>query len=129
MKPVARYAAVIGVLAGIFLAGVAVGKNQYGTPPTVLHVVAGKWTDEATDEEKQQAMEALKDMAGEIDGIKNIWLSPERIQPREFNYAFAIEFESREAADAYAKHPAHDAWYQIYLPLRDQSRSLQISNR
>ncbi|MFQ5779052.1 MAG: Dabb family protein [Terriglobia bacterium] len=117
------------VLAGIFLAGMAVGKNQYGTPPTVLHVVAGKWTDEATDEQKQQAMEALKDMAAEIDGIKNIWVSPERIQPREFNYAFAIEFESREAADAYAEHPAHDVWYKIYLPLRDQSRSLQISNR
>ncbi len=129
MKRTAWCGMVMAALAAVFFAGVAVGQSQYGMPKTVLHVVSLKWTEEATDAQKQLAIDGIKDMAGEIDGIKNIWLSPDRVQPREFNFAFAIEFESRQAADAYAEHPAHEAWYDVYLPVRDQSRSLQITNR
>jgi len=97
----------------VFLAGVAVGQNQYGQPKTVLHVVALKWKADATDEQKQKAIDGIKEMAATIPGIKNIWLKTDRVQPREYSAAFAIEFENRAAADAYAEHPAHEAWYEI----------------
>lgn len=116
------------VLAAIFFAGVAAGQQTYGTPKTVVHVVVIKWKDDATDAQKQRALEGVKQMAATIPGIKNIWLKADRVQPREFHTAFAIEFESRAAADAYAEHPAHEAWTEIYLPARDQSRSLQLTN-
>ncbi|MBI4467289.1 MAG: Dabb family protein [Acidobacteria bacterium] len=115
-------------LAAVFFAGVAVGQQKYGEPKTVLHVVALKWTPEATDGQKQRALDGIKDMAATIPGIKNIWLKTDRVQPREYSAAFAIEFESREAADAYAEDPAHEQWYQVYLPLRAESRSLQVTN-
>jgi len=67
-------------------------------------------------------------MAAKIPGIKNVWVKATRVQPREFNAAFAIEFEDRAAADAYVEHPAHKEWEGIYLPIREQSRSLQITN-
>ena len=67
-------------------------------------------------------------MAGAVPGIKNIWIKADRVQPREYSTAFAIEFESRAAADAYAEHPAHEEWYKIYMPIRAESRSLQITN-
>jgi hypothetical protein len=112
----------------IFLAGVAVGQQKFGTPKTVLHVVALKWKADATDEQKQKALDGIKEMAATIPGIRNIWLKTDRVQPREYSAAFAIEFESRAAADAYAEHPAHEAWYEIYMPIREESRSYQITN-
>jgi len=128
MKRVALVVAVILVLAGVFRAGVAYGQNTYGTPKTVIHVVTGKWNAEATDEQKQAALEGVRTMASKIPGIKNVWLKADRIQPREYNYAFAIEFESRAAAAAYAEHPAHDEWSKPYLEIRAESRSYQLTN-
>lgn len=119
---------VVAGLAGAFLAGVAVGQQKYGTPKTVLHVVTGKWKAEATDEQKKAALDGLRTMAGQVPGIKNVWLKPDRIQPRDYNYAFALEFESRAAADAYAEHPAHEDWYKVYMPIRAESRSQQLTN-
>lgn len=112
----------------VFLAGVAVGQQKFGQPKTVLHVVALKWKADATDEQKQKAIDAIKEMAATIPGIKNIWLKTDRVQPREYSAAFAIEFENRAAADAYAEHPAHEAWYEIYIPIREESRSYQVTN-
>lgn len=123
-----RILVVLLALACVFLAGVAVGQQKYGTPRTVLHVVAGKWKADATDEQKQAAVEGLKTMVDAVPGIKNVWLKLERVQPREYNYVFAIEFESRAAAEAYAEHPAHEAWYKVYMPIREESRSYQITN-
>lgn len=128
MQRAARILVAVVILAGVFAAGVAVGQQKFGQPKTVLHVVALKWKPEATDAEKQRALDGIKEMVAAIPGIKNIWLKPDRVQPRDYSTAFAIEFESRAAADAYAEHPAHTAWNEIYLPVRAESRSLQITN-
>lgn len=123
-----RRLVVLMALACVFLAGVAVGQQKYGTPKTVLHVVAGKWKAEATEEQKKAATDGLKTMVGAVPGIKNVWLKTERLQPREWSYVFAIEFESRAAADAYGEHPAHEEWYKVYIPIREESRSYQMTN-
>ncbi len=123
-----RHVVSVLTLTVIFLAGIAVGQNQFGQPKTVLHVVALKWKADATDEQKQEAIEGIKEMAAAIPGIKNIWLKTDRVQPREYSAVFAIEFENRAAADAYAEHPAHEAWYEIYIPIREESRSYQVTN-
>jgi len=128
MQRAARILVAVVILTGVFAAGVAVGQQKFGQPKTVLHVVALKWTPEATDAQKAAAIEGLKTMAGAVPGIKNIWIKADRVQPREYSTAFAIEFESRAAADAYAEHPAHEEWYKIYMPIRAESRSLQITN-
>lgn len=126
-RGVRRLAAVL-VLVVVFLAGVAVGENKYGTPKSVLHVSVIKWKPEATDAQKAQAIEGIRQMATTIPGIKNIWLKADRVQPRDYHTAFAIEFESRAAADAYVDHPAHRDWEKIYLPIREQSRNVQVTN-
>lgn len=128
MKRMILFAVAVLVLAGVFQAGVAYGQSKYGTPKTVLHVVAGKWKADATDEQKKAALEGLKTMLGQLPGVRNVWLKADRVQPREYNYAFAIEFESRAAADAYANHPAHEEWYKVYQPIREESRSQQLTN-
>lgn len=115
-------------MACVFAAGVVVGQQKYGTPKTVLHVVAGKWKADATEEQRKAALDGIKTMLDQVPGVKNVWLKTERVQPREYNYVFAIEFESRAAADAYAEHPAHEAWYKVYMPIREESRSYQVTN-
>lgn len=128
MKRALHTALVVLGLVLVFLAGVLVGKNNYGTPQSVLHVSVIKWKAEATDEQKAQAMEGIQQMAATIPGIKNIWLKADRVQPRDYHTAFAIEFESRAAADTYVDHPAHRDWEKIYLPIRAESRNIQVTN-
>ena len=77
---------------------------------------------------KQKAIDGIKDMAAKIPGIKNIWIKGERMQPRDFNAAYAIEFRDRAAADAYAESAVHAAWEAQYVPLRAASVSIQVTN-
>ncbi len=112
----------------LFATGYVVGQNKFGQPKTVIHLVTVKWKPDVPDVEKQKVLDGVKDMAAKIPGIKNVWLKPDRIQPRDFNAAFVIEFESRAAADAYSESPLHKTWTEHYLPLREESRSVQVTN-
>jgi len=118
----------LAIALGLFSAGVLTGKNTFHQPSSVIHVVSVQWTPESTPEQQKAALDGVKTMAAEIPGIKNIWIKSTRVQPRDYNAAFAIEFENKEAAEAYAKHPAHDAWMKVYEPIHKESRSLQITN-
>jgi hypothetical protein len=112
----------------LFASGYVAGQNRFGQPKTILHVVELKWNPAATDADKQAAIEGVKEMATKIPGIKNIWIKGERMQPRDFNAAYAIEFRDRAAADAYAESPVHAAWEVKYVPLREASISIQVTN-
>jgi hypothetical protein len=112
----------------LFSGGYLAGQNKFGQPKTVLHLTIIKWNPSATDADKQKALEGVKEMASKIPGIKNVWIKGDRIQPRDFNAAFAIEFTDRDAADAYAESPIHKAWSDQYLLLRAASLSEQITN-
>ncbi len=116
------------IAAGLFGAGFVAGQNQYGKPGTVVHVVSGKWKEGTPQAEKDKAIAGVEAMARQIPGIKNVWLKPVRIQPREYNYLFVIEFADAKAAEVYASHPAHDQWNQHYQTIREESRSLQATN-
>jgi len=94
----------------------------------VLHVVELKWNPGVSETDQKLALEGIKQMAAKLPGVKNIWLQADRVQPRDFNGAFAIEFRDRAAADAYAESDAHKAWEQEYVPLRQASISIQVTN-
>lgn len=118
---------VVAALA-LFASGALVGANKYQKPGSIIHVVAVKWTVESTPEQRQAVIDGVAKMGGEIPGITNIWLKTVRVQPRDYNAVFVIEFEDQAAADRYAKHPAHDAWNKIYMPIHAESRSQQVTN-
>ena len=125
-KAAAGLAAALALFGAGYLAGA--GANKYGKPKSIVHLVTIKWTEESTPEQRKAAIDGVEKMAAEIQGIKNVWLKPVRVQPQEFNAVFAIEFEDQAAADRYVKHPAHEAWNKIYLPVREESRSQQVTN-
>lgn len=126
----------VGALGLAFLAGsVGPGRSQepappnpFGKPKSIIHVVIIQWKADSTPEERQQALQGVEEMAAAIPGIRNLWTRSTRVQPQEFHAAFVIEFEDPAAAEAYVNHPAHRAWEKIYLPIREQSRSQQITN-
>ena len=130
MKLQIRAAMIAIAAAAVFFAGYRTGQaeNKFGTPKTVVHVVTLKWKPDASEADRQKVLEGVKEMAAKIPGIKNVWIKAERVQPREFNSAFVIEFESREAADRYAEDPAHAAWSKQEQAIREASYSLQITN-
>lgn len=123
--------------AALFLAGMAVGSlatrsasalNKFGQPKTVIHTVAYKFRPTTSLNDQQQAIAGIKDMAGKIAGIKNIWLKTERNQIRDFDGVYVIEFASPEAAADYAESPIHEAWRKKWEQLRENSLSFQASN-
>ena len=124
-------------VAAVFFAGAVFGArqaappgaaNKFGTPKTIIHVSLIKWKPNVPDGEKQKALDGVKEIAAQIPGIKNIWTKATRMQPQEYNAAFVIEFENREAADRYAQDPVHEAWSKKFLAIREASISPQISN-
>jgi len=123
--------------AGLFLAGVGVAtwharsveaQNRFGQPKTVIHVVVYKWKNTTSQDDKDQALNGIKALAGKIPGIKNIWLKTQRNQIQGFDGVYAIEFTSPEAAADYAESPKHEAWRKRWEELRENSLSFQASN-
>jgi len=122
---------------GLFLAGSVAGSaltqkvsavNRFGQPKTVIHVVAYKFRDATSQNDQEQAINGIRDMAGKIPGIKNIWLKTERNQMRDWSGVYVIEFTSAEAAADYAESPLHETWRKKWEQLRETSVSFQISN-
>lgn len=113
---------------GLFAGGYVAGQNRFGQPKTIIHVVEIKWNPGVPQAEKQRVLAGIKDMAGKIPGIRNIWMQTDRVEPRDFNSAYAIEFQNRAAADAYAESKIHQAWVDKYVPLRAASVSIQVTN-
>ena len=113
---------------GLFAAGILYGANQFGQPKTLIHVVTIQWADGATDAQKQAVYDGVRKMAGEIPGIKNVWTNPVKVQGEGYTGAFVMEFDSKAALDAYAKHPAHADWAKIYGPAHKSSTTHDITN-
>jgi Stress responsive A/B Barrel Domain len=121
----------------LFLAGAAAGSlhargaavvNRFGQPKTVLHFVVYKFKDNVSNYDREKAINGIKDMAGKIPGIKNVWLKTERSQIKEFSGVYAIEFTSAEAAADYSESPIHEAWSKTWQEQRENSLSFQVSN-
>lgn len=137
MTSLQRRIAQIAAGASLFVAGLAAGtlharsaavQNHFGQPRTVLHVVVYRFRDDVSNNDREKAIDGIKEMAAKIPGIKNIWLKTERNQARDFSGVYAIEFASPEAAADYAESPVHEAWSKSWQQLRENSLSFQVSN-
>jgi len=119
---------IAGIAAGSLHARSAAVQNRFGQPKTVLHVVIYKFKDATSNNDRDNAINGIKEMAARIPGIKNVWLKTERNQIKDFSGVYAIEFTSAEAAADYAESPVHEAWSKKWQELRENSLSFQISN-
>jgi antibiotic biosynthesis monooxygenase (ABM) superfamily enzyme len=96
-------------------------------PKSVIHVITIQWKAEATPAQIQKAIEAAENMS--YPGIKNVWTKPISMQlPDGFKHIIVMEFESEDALKKYAGSPAQKQWYEAYLPIRQESRTHDITN-
>jgi len=113
----------------VFGAGVLIGANDFGKPDSVIHVVTVKWKDGTTPEQIQKALDGVEKLATTYPGIKNIWLRSIKVQGEVGrSHAFVMEFASEQALKDYAGSAAQKEWYKVYIPIRDQSRTHDITN-
>jgi len=126
MNSISRKTLLICATATVFALGVAAGQNKFGQPKSILHIITVQWKADSTPEQRQAALDGVKTMASQIPGITNVWLKKIKVQGKD--NAIVMEFKDQAAFDAYVDHPAHKKWEEIYLPIRDQSSTHDITN-
>jgi hypothetical protein len=99
------------------------------TPATVIHVINVKWKAEATPEQIKAVIDAVHQLPAKYPGIKRVWTKNVKYQGQEgMKQAIIMEFASEDALKKYADSPAQKWFYDIYLPVRDESRTHDITN-
>ena len=106
-------------------------------PHSVIHVVTLKWKDGTTDAQIKQTLAALEKAAASYPGITRLWLRSIKVQGapmgectscKQQTHAFVMEFASEDALKKYADSPAQKEFYKAYIPMRDESRTHDITN-
>jgi hypothetical protein len=126
MNSISRKILLLCATATVLALGVAAGQNKFDQPKSILHIITVQWTIKSTPEQRQAALDGVKTMASQIPGITNVWLKTIKVQGKDA--VIVMEFKDQAAFDAYTKHPAHKKWEEIYLPIRDQSQTHDITN-
>ena len=100
------------------------------TPESVIHVVTLKWVDDATEEQIAAALKGVETLAEKFDGITRVWTRSIKVQGQEAGVtaAFVMEFKNEKALEDYAGSDAQKEWYELYISIRDRSRTFDITN-
>jgi antibiotic biosynthesis monooxygenase (ABM) superfamily enzyme len=98
-------------------------------PTTVIHIINVKWKEDATPEQVQAVIDAVRQLPAKYPGIKRVWTNSIKYQGQDgFKQAIVMEFESQDALKKYEDSPAQQWWYKVYLPVRDESRTHDVTN-
>jgi len=97
------------------------------TPHSVIHVVTVSWKEDASPEQIQAALDSVKVLAKEFDGISRVWIRSIKAQG-DRTHAFVMEFTSEQALKDYSGSDAQKKWYESYLPVREASTTFDITN-
>ena|SRR5579871_1108076 len=125
---IGKMAAAAAVVLAVYGAGMMAGANSFGTPKTVLHIITVEWKAGATAEQTSAALDGVKKMAAVVPGVKNVWLKTLKVQPAEYKNVIVMEFQDEAAFKAYTDNPAHKEWEKIYMPVREESRTHDVTN-
>ena len=108
----------------LLLVGCAIGRET-APEKTLMHVFAYTPLDTATPQDYAAFEAATRAMVGKVPGLRKVWVGKLREPTPAENdrirtYGVAMEFDNLEALAAYARHPAHAEWNQIYGRVRQQ---------
>ncbi len=98
------------------------------TPATVIHVVTIKWKAGTTPEQIAAALKGAQTVANTYKGITRLWTKALKVQGTGYTHAIVMEFKDEKSLKDYTDSPAQKEWYKIYLPLREQSTTHDITN-
>jgi len=124
---VRKVAAVVLGATLVFSAGV-MAANKFGKPKSVIHVITVKWKEGTTPEQIKAALAGAETVAANYVGIKNVWTRAIKVQGQGYTHAMVMEFESEDALNKYTGSEAQKEWYKVYLPIRGESTTHDITN-
>jgi antibiotic biosynthesis monooxygenase (ABM) superfamily enzyme len=98
-------------------------------PKTVIHVISVQWKKDATPAQIDKAIKGAEALPSEYPGILHVWTKPIKKQlPEGYNHVIVMEFASEDALAKYADSPAQKKWYEVYMAVREESRTSDITN-
>lgn len=97
-------------------------------PTTVIHVVTIKWKAGTTPEQIATALKGAETVSNSYKGITRVWTKALKVQGTGYTHAIVMEFKDEKALKDYTDSAAQKEWYKIYLPLREQSTTHDITN-
>lgn len=119
--------------AALLTLGAVTASASDTTPKSVIHVVTVKFKDSATPEQIQAALDGVKALPAAYPGITRVWVKSIKVQnapgtEKKRTHAFVMEFADEAALKAYTDSPAQLEWYKLYVPIREQSTTHDITN-
>jgi len=96
-------------------------------PKSVIHVVTVKWKPGTTEQQIQAALDGVQKLPSAYKGITRVWTKTFKAQGDK-THAFVMEFADEAALAAYTNSPAQQEWYKVYIPIREQSTTFDITN-
>jgi uncharacterized protein (DUF1330 family) len=99
------------------------------TPKTVIHVISVKWKADATPAQISKVLETVATMPSQYPGITRVWTKPIKKQiPEGYSHVIVMEFASEDALKQYVDSAAQKKFYDVYMPIREESRTSDITN-
>jgi hypothetical protein len=116
----AACAAAIAIATGIFAAN---------TPKSVIHVITIQWKSTATPAQIEKAIKVAETLPSEYPGITRVWTKAIKKQlPEGYTHIIVMEFANEAALTKYADSAVQKKWYEVYMPIREESRTSDITN-
>ncbi len=116
------------MIAGLMSLGAATASAQTSTAPkSVIHVVTVAWKAGTTPEQIKAALDGAQALPAQYKGITHVWTRSIKVQGGKAN-AIVMEFVDEAALKAYTDSPAQKEWYKVYLPIRQESTTFDITN-
>ncbi|MGC9946458.1 MAG: Dabb family protein [Bryobacteraceae bacterium] len=120
------------MLFGACAAAMTLATGLFGAdtaPKTVIHVISVQWKKDAAPAQIEKAIKSAQALPAEYPGILHVWTKPIKKQlPEGYDHVIVMEFASEEALKKYADSAAQKKWYEVYMAIREESRTSDITN-
>ena len=113
--------------------GVATATASDTAPKTVIHVVTIAWKEGTTPEQIQVALDGAQALPAAYKGITHVWSKSIKVQNPSGTkvnrtHVIVMEFADEKALTDYKDSDAQKAWYKLYMPIRAESTTHDITN-
>jgi hypothetical protein len=120
------------LLLAVWIAGMMMATGLFAAdtqPKTVIHVIAIQWKAGTTPAQIDKAIQGAAALPSQYPGITRVWTKPVKKQlPEGYANIIVMEFASEDALQNYAGSSAQKQWYAVYMPIREESRTSDITN-
>ena len=117
----------IALSTAVFLCLVTARASEQTAPHSVVHVVTVEWKKGTTPEQIKAALDGAQALPESYKGITHVWTKTLKVQGGK-NNVIVMEFTDEAAFKAYTDSDAQKEWYKVYLPIRQQSTTFDITN-